>query len=183
MSMIEDLIHAYKRVAQLPWDRSLAGAQKVWFVVYDQTQERRVRLHVDEFARVTTEAGHGWRLVDLTDTFARWMAGLEYREAYFASPEDMGLALDDYAEWLAGEGIAALESPEVDESTVVALLGAGALFGVAQVSRLVRQVDHAIKGRLLVFFPGQYNGATYRLLDARDGWNYLAIPITATNGM
>ena len=33
-------------------------------------------------------------------------------------------------------------------------------------------------GRLVVFFPGQFEQNNYRLLDARDGWNYLAVPIT-----
>ena len=27
-------------------------------------------------------------------------------------------------------------------------------------------------------FPGHVDGSNYRLLDARDGWNYLAVPIT-----
>ena len=31
---------------------------------------------------------------------------------------------------------------------------------------------------LSIFFPGQYEQNNYRLLDARDGWNYLAVPIT-----
>ena len=39
-----------------------------------------------------------------------------------------------------------------------------------------------MKGRLLVFFPGVYEQNNYRLLDARDGWNYLAFPITASEG-
>jgi hypothetical protein len=43
-------------------------------------------------------------------------------------------------------------------------------------------VSPEIKGRLLVFFPGEHDGGSYRLLDARDGWNYLAIPITAQEG-
>ena len=40
-------------------------------------------------------------------------------------------------------------------------------------------VTDCIGGRLLVFFPGEREGSNYRLLDARDGWNYLATPITA----
>jgi hypothetical protein len=36
----------------------------------------------------------------------------------------------------------------------------------------------SFKGRLLLFFPGEYDKNQYRLLDARDGWNYLARPIT-----
>jgi hypothetical protein len=47
-----------------------------------------------------------------------------------------------------------------------------------KVSSLVDRVGDAIAGRLLVYFPGQYDHNTYRLLDARDGWNYLAVPIT-----
>jgi len=40
-----------------------------------------------------------------------------------------------------------------------------------------------VEGRLLVFFPGEYHpeNHTYRLLDARDGWNYLAVPLLAKN--
>ena len=45
-------------------------------------------------------------------------------------------------------------------------------------SALLNEVSDAIAGRLLVFFPGQHEGSSYRLLDARDGWNYLATPIT-----
>ena len=47
-----------------------------------------------------------------------------------------------------------------------------------KVSALLNEVNDAIAGRLLVFFPGEHEGNSYRLLDARDGWNYLAIPIT-----
>ena len=30
-----------------------------------------------------------------------------------------------------------------------------------------------------IFFPGSYEDNNYRLLDGYDGWNYLAVPITA----
>ena len=50
--------------------------------------------------------------------------------------------------------------------------------GKLSIHQDVRKVDRDIRGRLLVFFPGQYEHNNYRLLDARDGWNYLAIPIT-----
>jgi len=64
---------------------------------------------------------------------------------------------------------------------VVALLGGGTLFGLedsVKVSARLNAVNDAVAGRLLVFFPGEHEGSSYRLLDARDGWNYLAIPIT-----
>jgi hypothetical protein len=46
-------------------------------------------------------------------------------------------------------------------------------------AELIDAVSGSIAGRLVVFFPGQYEHNSYRLLDARDGWDYLATPITA----
>ena len=34
----------------------------------------------------------------------------------------------------------------------------------------------------MLFFPGEFENNNYRLLDARDGWNYLAVPITLHSG-
>ena len=59
------------------------------------------------------------------------------------------------------------------------MLGVATLFGLTRVSTAIEKVAPVIKGRMLVFFPGQHENGNYRLLDARDGWNYLAIPITA----
>ena len=89
------LAEAYSRFAQIPWDQNVAGPQRVWMVVYPPEQERRLRMRVGEFEIATHEAGHGWRLVDLTDSFGRWLGDHEYREAYFESPGDLTLALDD----------------------------------------------------------------------------------------
>jgi hypothetical protein len=49
------------------------------------------------------------------------------------------------------------------------------------VSSVIEGIKTTVPGRLLVFFPGEYHpeGHTYRLLDARDGWNYLAVPLLA----
>jgi len=33
---------------------------------------------------------------------------------------------------------------------------------------------------MIVFFPSEKEGNTYRFLDARAGWNYLAAPILST---
>jgi hypothetical protein len=46
----------------------------------------------------------------------------------------------------------------------------------------LKEVEQAIRGRLVLFFPGEYENRNYRLLDARDGWNYLAVPITLHSG-
>ena len=69
-------------------------------------------------------------------------------------------------------------NPKSRSNTVVAVLGVGALFGFARISQVLKIVEADIRGRLVVFFPGQFERNNYRLLDARDGWNYLAVPIT-----
>jgi hypothetical protein len=72
-----------------------------------------------------------------------------------------------------------LSNPSVDKKTVVSIMGLASLFGLTRASAVLEKVTNEIKGRLLVFFPGSHEGSMYRLLDARDGWNYLAIPIKA----
>jgi len=60
--------------------------------------------------------------------------------------------------------------------------GVASLFGFLRISEILPLVEAKIRGRLLVFFPGVYEQDNYRLLDARDGWNYHAVPITASEG-
>lgn len=181
MNEIEALAQEYELTVKLPWDQSLAGPQKVWFAIYDPAQERRLRLHVSDFEMATKRAKHEWSLVDITDSFAEWMANHEYREAYFEEPESMELALQDYADYVASKVIDELTAPNINENTIVAILGIGSLFGLARASDLLENVASQINGRLLVFFPGRREGSNYRLLDARDGWNYLAVPISAAD--
>jgi hypothetical protein len=182
MNEIESLVQEYEKVAGLPWEKTVAGPQRVWFAVYDPGQERRLRLRLDEFEVATKTVGHEWKLLDITDTFAVWMSNHEYREAYFEQPDDMDLALKDYLLYLVELISGELSSSNVNENTVVALLGVGALFGLVRASEVIENGVSKIQGRLLVFFPGQRDGSNYRLLDARDGWNYLAIPISAEKG-
>ncbi|HUX87343.1 MAG TPA: BREX protein BrxB domain-containing protein [Chloroflexota bacterium] len=180
MSEVEPLavkVQKYEAYVKLPWDRRLAGSQRVWFVHYDPAQERRLRPRLGEFEIATKKAGHGWRLVDLTDAFPNWMAHHEYREAYFERPEDMELALADFARYVAELVRGVVRSPEADDNTIVAILGVGALFPVARVSELVEAVAPNIRGRLVVFYPGHREGAIFHLLDAREGWNYQAVSI------
>jgi hypothetical protein len=181
MSEIESLLHAYEEFVRLPWDRALSGPEKVWFVIYDPAHERRLRLRIPDFEMATKKAGHPWAQVDLTDTFAQWMAQHDYREAYFEQPEDMELALQEFTQDVTELLREKLTAPEVDEKTVVAVVGVASLFGLTRASTVLEDVNSAIRGRLLVFFPGRRDGSNYRLLDARDGWNYLAIAITAND--
>ncbi len=181
MNRIEALRSHYARYVSLPWDRSLPGPQRIWFAVYDPPDERRLRLLLPSFEIASREVGHGWRSCDLTGAFAWWMAQQDYREHYFESPEDLRCPHPAFEEFVAN--LVRRELDGAEEDTVVGVTGVASLFGFMRVSRLMEMVEDSIRGRLLVFFPGEYEDNNYRLLDARDGWNYHAVPITAAGGL
>jgi hypothetical protein len=176
---IEELAERYGQHIATPWQRTVAGAQRVVMVVYDKELERTLRARKQDFENKTREAGHDWFEVDVADAFATWMAQDEYREAYFESPEDLQLKLEaEFADYVADRIRSVLARDSVTEASVVAVFGVGALFGFTRVSKVLKLIEGDIRGRLGVFFPGQYEKNNYRLLDARDGWDYMAVPIT-----
>lgn len=183
-SKVAKLVSTYRQHLTVPWQEGLAAIQRVIFAVYDKADELRLRANVGEFELVTQQAGKQWLLLDVTNAFPDWMAAQEYRDAYFESPEDLaGYQAGELTEFVfdLNSKLKSRISAEAGQETVVALLGVGALFGLARVSSLVEGIKEVIQGRLLVFFPGEYHpeNHTYRLLDARDGWNYLAVPLLA----
>lgn len=179
MARIEDLAERYGRHIAIPWQRTVSGAQRVIVVVYGKELERALRARRLAFENATRAAGHEWREIDVTRAFAEWMAAHEYRDAYFESPDDLQLNLEqEFAPYVAGRIRAVLQAPDVTADTVTGLFGAGSLFGFTHVSQVLKLVERDVRGRLVVFFPGQFENNNYRLLDARDGWNYLAVPIT-----
>ena len=179
MGRIDDLAVQFSRHISAPWQRNLAGPQRTIFVVYDKTDERRLREKVGMFEEAVRVAGHKWILFDVTDAFARWMSSMEYRDSYFEEPTDLNLKLQsDFVKFLGGEIHEILNSDKADDDTIVAILGAGSLYGFTKVSMVIKEVEREVRGRLVLFFPGSYENHNYRLLDARDGWNYLAVPIT-----
>ena len=181
MGKIEELAVVYQRHVSVPWQRTLAGSQRVMLVVYEKELERALRARIGEFEQATHRSGFGWKLVDCTRWFSVWMAGDEYRDAYFDDPSLLGMKLQgEFRHEVARRLTAELEA--ADDNTVVALLGVASLYGFLRVSELIREVELSIRGRLLVFFPGTKNENNYRLLDARDGWNYLAQGITLHGG-
>jgi hypothetical protein len=177
VSRLERLIDRYRTHINLPWQKNLSGVQRSILVVYDKADERRIRARIGEFEIATKEAGHGWILVDLTRGFGEWMGSHKYRESYFARPVSLPNALPDFEKYLQDLIRDALQ--KADDNTVVAVMGVGSLFGLTRVSTIIGGVGRDVPGRLLVLFPGEFENNTYRLLDARDGWNYLAVPITA----
>ena len=65
-----------------------------------------------------------------------------------------------------------------DQDTIIAIKDISSLFGFVRFSEVLKSCDKDFQGRLLIFFPGEFDQNHYRLLDARDGWDYLARPIT-----
>lgn len=180
MSRVKRLIQSYSRYISVPWRDDAAAAQRVVFCVYNETEERWLRAKVDEFEIVTRQAGHEWAIFDLTDTFAVWLSSEDYLEEFFENPEHLNdLLPDEYLAFITEEFETFLQKNDIGADSVVALGGVGSLFGFLKVKEVVDKLAPKVKGRLLVFFPGSYENNNYRLLDGYDGWNYLAVPITA----
>lgn len=179
MSKVKRLIQSYTRFISTPWRNDAAASQRVIFCVYNENDELRIRAKIDEFEIATKQAGHDWALFDLTDTFGRWVAKQRYAKSYFEKPELLGNRLTTYHPYLLELFKAFLSESHVSDNTVVALKGVGSLFGFIKIKDLVESFAPLVPGRLLVFFPGTCENNNYRLLDGYDGWNYLAVPITA----
>lgn len=180
MSKIKRLVQSYGRYIAIPWRDDVAAAQRVIFCVYNETDELRLRSKIDEFELATQEAGHGWAVFDLTDTFATWMSSQRYAKSYFKKPHLLNTLLHKYLEFIVSKFETFLQDESMDENAVVAVKGVGSLFGFLRVKEVVDKLAPMVKGRLLIFFPGDMPSPdNYRLLDGYDGWNYLAVPITA----
>lgn len=179
MNKIKGLMQSYAKFIAVPWRDDAAAAQRVIFCVYPETEELRLRAKIDEFELATREADHNWAVFDLTDTFADWLSSQRYAKKYFAQPNLLQPLLPNYLPFIADQFANFLDSVEEQGNTVIALKGVGSLFGFVKVKEVVDQLAPKVKGRLLVFFPGSFEDNNYRLLDGYDGWNYLAVPITA----
>ena len=181
MNRITRLLDSYGRFIAIPWQDDIAAAQRVVFCVYNENDELRLRARVDEFELSTHQAGHEWFVFDLTDTFADWLAGQRYAESYFQKPSLLPTLLPQYLTHITDRFSIFLDERDVGNNSVVALKGVGSLFGLLKVRLVVDKLAPMVKGRLVVFFPGAFENNNYRLLDGYDGWNYLAVPITADN--
>ncbi|ASR55536.1 BREX protein BrxB domain-containing protein [Cellulomonas sp. PSBB021] len=183
MSDASQRVDAYSRELTLPWRQGISPAERVWMLPYPPGDERRMRAQVGRLDLATRQSGRSWVLHDVTDAFGRWLAHHEYAEAFVTDPTDLtSSVLEEFEAHVATGLRAELTDPGTGEDTVVALVGVGALYPFVRVSRLVQAVADDIRGRLLVLFPGRFDpaGHTYRLLDARDGFNYRALAILPT---
>jgi hypothetical protein len=180
MSRVSDLVDAYEAEVRLLWRNNVSGGERVWMLVYPPELERQVRGQLPEMAQRTREARRRWEVLDLSDDLGRWIAQHEYAQAFYEDPGDFtSSVVDMFADELRERVRARLDA--ADEDTVVALVGAASLFPFVRASALIQAADSAVRGRLLVLFPGRSDpdSHSFRLLDARDGFNYRARVITS----
>jgi len=183
MSSLQRLLDNYERQVSHPLSDRLPAAQRVWFVVYAPEQERRIRFLWPEFKLRAEKHGKDWKQIDVTDLVPEWVLSQgSHGTAYLKTPAslDEQTVQDGLSEMLA-ERIAGLD---LMPSSLCVLVGLGGLFGFASVSALVKslQDNDLVPGRLVCFFPGSRDQNSFHFMNARDGWNYHALPITDEEG-
>jgi hypothetical protein len=186
VNRIDQLLANYRRHVSLSPRTNLPLSQRIWFVVYPPEEERRMVNRIPEFEIATRDEGLEWRRVDFGGAFADWMDtfDLAERNECLADPE----IVENYAdpgfkhflcEKLQNELRTVPDA--VASTTVCAVSGLMELYDYVHMSDVLGSLDAGLKGILLVFFPGEREGNTYRFLGARTGWDYLATPILADN--
>lgn len=177
MNYVERLHASFQTQLRHPWSTDRSGGERVWFLVVDPDRIRSLLSHKEAFRQSTQEAGKRWHEYDLTNSFGLWMGRHRYASRYFARPERAGTLHADFAVWLAQDLAGIVEQEQLGSDSLIVLSGSESLYGITKLSGIIRAIEDVVPGRLLVIFPGQYSEPQYRLLDARDGWNYLAVPI------
>ncbi len=179
LSKIDQLLEAYEKVINEPWATSLSGQERIWFLVYDPAEQRKIDFRLGDFETATIKAGKKWKEISLKLCFPSWMVQHEYRDGYFKKPKYIVDQLEgQFIPFAIAFLEAELKKTEQDQDTLIAIKDVSSLFGFVRLSEILKSCDKYFKGRLLIFFPGEFEQNHYRLLDARDGWDYLARPIT-----
>jgi len=177
MGRVEDLAERFGRHMQVPVSVTGVAAERVLIVVYDKELERALRERFGEFQNQAEAAGRRFTRVDCTTMFGDWMASLAYRDSYFEEPEHLSSKVEGEFKKVVIERLRqSLQG--ADARTVVAVMGTASLYGFVRLSEVIREIEPDVQGCLAVFFPGTKDSSNYRLLDARDGWNYLAHSIS-----
>ena len=179
-SKIDQLLSAFELVVNEPWTTALSGQERIWFLVYDPSEQRKIDLRLGDFETATIKASKRWSLISMKKCFPDWMASHEYKEEYFNDPETLVDQLEvEFKQYAIQYLTSEIENNNVDDNTLIVIRDISSLFGFNRISDILNGCSGSFKGRVLVFFPGEFEKNHYRLLDARDGWSYLARPITA----
>ncbi len=177
MSRIHDLLRNYQNHIRLPWLKA-SSWERTMTCIYEPADERQLRLLLVQFESVTKTAGHGWYVYDITNVIERWLVSNDYAESYFEDPElieTLGSPLDFMRQEL--EDFIAQTHPT--DQDVIAVHGAGMMYGYERVQSFMDALAPLVPGRMLVFFPGRCDNNNFRLLDLYDGGNYRTVVISA----
>jgi len=179
-SKVDQLLISFENVVNEPWSAVLSGQERIWFLVYDPADQRKVDLRIGDFENAALRANKRWISISLKKCFPNWMSQHDYKEEYFNDPESLLDQLEaDFINYAINYLTSEFERLGTDDNTLIAVRDISSLFGFTRLSDVLSGCSNTFKGRLLLFFPGEFENNQYRLLDARDGWNYLARPITA----
>lgn len=179
LSTVEELLAAFRKRLDVPWRPDETPAGRVWMLWYDKTHERRVRGRLGEFREAAVNAGKGWQEFDLAPCFGEWIARQKWFEQAARRPGTLGTVLPRFEQHLVE--LIRVEVASCSPNDLLVLTGGASLFGLLRVSGLLSRVADFVPGRLMVAFPGTHQGGIYKLLDARLGWDYLAVPIPSAD--
>ena len=178
-SKVDLLLQNFSTVVREPWTGTLSLSERLYFLVYDPAEQRKIDFRLQDFESATLRAGKKWARISVLGLFSRWMALNEYCDAYFEDPAALADQLDgSFKTYVVNYLSDELTKLAADKDTLAAITDITALFGFCRLSEVLNAVHSDFPGRILIFFPGEYEKNHYRLLDARDGWSYLARPIT-----
>ncbi len=177
MPTVDELLGHFQRQAALPWAKDTARDYRVWILHYEKMLDRRIQGRLHEFEAIARKFGHGWDTLHLAELAPPWFAAHDLFDGLAEQPDELPGLLPDFEAHLIEVVSDRLRS--LGDTDILALSGAGSLFGLTRVSTIAEKVAPEIRGRLLLFFPGRHEAGVYRLLDARDGWTYRATPIPA----
>lgn len=180
MGRIDQLLENYRKQLALPLRPGLPLTQRVWFAVYPPEEERRTMNRIDEFEIATREAGLNWIPIELSGAFADWLDTFEpeERDQCLRSTDILEAYADPgFRDFLCSRIAGVASTAQANDRCVFAVKGLMDLYDFVHVSAVVDGLEKGFPGILLVFFPGEREGNTYRFLGARTGWNYLAVPI------
>ena len=183
MARLDTMLANYKSHLEVPLRTGMPLCQRVWFCVYPPEDERRLINSIDAFQLVTQEASLGWKRIDLTGAFADWLDTYDDEEREIIKTDQ------EVAESYSGNGFCRFLAQKVGDQaaevtaertarTVFALTGLMELYDLIDVSSVIDALSKDFPGVLAVFFPGEREGTSYRFLNARVAWDYLAVPIT-----
>lgn len=171
------LLKSYESHIDVQWNSALSAEERAIIIVYDKSDELKLRARLGEFELVTNNSQHGWQQYDLTDAFPNWMTSQKRVTPYFKRPHLLKTKNQYFFEDLVQQVVNSVQTAHT-ENDVLCLFGCGTLFGFVSISELLKAVSKQLSGRVVLFFPGEKIENVFRLLDATDGWGYQATTIT-----